>query len=101
VISLARQFGIGVDTAAHHLINCQWWDKRDMFRNFAPAVTDVVSEDDREHRASDADRIVPLERRGEVLDLASQALALGKITRAKWRELIGVPLEDSWEALLA
>lgn len=99
--SLAQYFGMGVEAMAYHLVNCQVWSKEEALRNKTFSVP-YTSDDDREHSAaSPAEQRVGLERRGYVLDLATQALAAGRISVGRWRELIGLDIHSDWSLLLA
>jgi hypothetical protein len=81
---------MGVEAMAYHLVNCRVWTIDDALTRRTGSVRHS-SDDDREHAApTTAEQLVPLERRGRVLDLATQALALGRISAGRWRELVGL-----------
>lgn len=99
--SLAQYFGMGVEAMAYHLMNCGVWTVAEALKRKTFSVP-YASDDDREHAApTPAEQMVPLERRGRVLDLATQALALGRISVGRWRELLGLGLHAEWRLLLA
>ena len=99
--SLAKEFGMGIEAMAYHLVNCRVWTIDEALKRRTSSVP-YASDDDREHAApTTAEQMVPLERRGRVLDLATQALALGKISVGRWRELVGLELNGDWRMLLA
>jgi Zn-dependent peptidase ImmA (M78 family) len=99
--SLAQEFGMGVEAMAYHLVNCRVWTIKEALKRKTFSVP-YASDDDREHAApTTTEKTVPLERRGRVLDLATQALALGRISVGRWRELVGFGLRDEWQMLLA
>jgi Zn-dependent peptidase ImmA (M78 family) len=100
LLALSLHFGIGVEAMAWHLVNCDRWVQDDVLRHRNLVSPPFVSADDRELRASAIEQEVPIERRGLVLDLATQALAQGKISVARWRELIGLPLMGKWRLIL-
>ncbi len=98
--SLAQYFGVGVEAMAYHLVNCRVWTREEALKRKTFSVP-YASDDDREHAApTPAEQMVALERRGRVLDLATQALALGKISVGRWRELVGLGLHGEWRMLL-
>jgi Zn-dependent peptidase ImmA (M78 family) len=98
--SLSQFFGMGVEAMAYHLVNCGVWTREEALKRKAFSVT-YASDDDREHAAATpAEQTVPLERRGRVLDLATQALAQRRISEGRWRELIGLGLGTDWRQLL-
>ncbi len=99
--SLAQYFGMGVEAMAYHLVNCRVWTRDEALKRKTFSVP-YASDDDREHAApTPAEQMVSLERRGRVLDLATQALALEKISVGRWRELVGLGLHGEWRMLLA
>jgi len=99
--SLAQFFGMGVEAMAYHLVNCGVWTKAEALKRKTFSVP-YSSDDDREHAApTTAEKEVPLERRGRVLDLATQALAQRRISVGRWRELVGLGLNTEWQLLLA
>jgi hypothetical protein len=92
---------MGVEAMAYHLVNCGVWSKGEALKRKTFSVP-YSSDDDREHAApTAAERGVPLDRRGRVLDLATQALAQGRISVGRWRELVGLGLNAEWQLLLA
>lgn len=99
--SLAQFFGMGVEAMAYHLVNCEVWTRGEALKRKTFSVT-YACDDDREHAApTPAEQMVPLERRGRVLDLATQALAQQRISVGRWRELVGLGLNTDWQLLLA
>lgn len=99
--SLAQEFGMGVEAMAYHLVNCRVWTIKEALKRKTFSVP-YASDDDREHASpTTTEQIVPLERRGRVLDLATQALALGRISVGRWRELVGLGAHGEWRLLLA
>jgi Zn-dependent peptidase ImmA (M78 family) len=99
--ALSKLFGMGVEAMAYHLVNCGVWTKSEALRRKTFSVP-YFSDDDREYATpTKAEQAVPLERRGRVLDLATQALAQGRISVGRWRELLGLKLSSEWELLLA
>jgi Zn-dependent peptidase ImmA (M78 family) len=99
--ALCLHYGIGAEAMAWHLVNCGRWEKDDVLRNRGQVAPPFASEDDRELRASPIEQQVPVERRGLVLDLATQALEQRLITVARWREMVALPRTSSWPALLS
>jgi hypothetical protein len=100
LLSLSRHFGMGVEALAYHLVNCGVWP-RDQAQRYQMSTPPASGEDNRELNCSNAERAVPLERRGVVLDLATQALAQQKISVGRWREIVDVPLHADWPLILA
>lgn len=99
--ALAQSFGIGVEAMAFHLVSCGVWSntERQARRAFSVPYT---SHDDREHVSpTPGERLVELERRGQVLDLATAALAADAITVGRWRELLKLSVHGDWQLLLA
>ena len=99
--SLSQFFGMGVEAMAYHLVNCGVWTRDEALKRKTFSVA-YSSDDDREHASpTPPEQIVPLERRGRVLDLATQALAQRRISVGRWRELVGLGLNTEWQLLLA
>ena len=99
--SLAQEFGMGVEAIAYHLVNCRVWTIKEALKRKTFSVP-YASDDDREYTTpTTAEQMVPLERRGRVLDLATQALALKRISVSRWRELVGLGLHGDWGMLLS
>lgn len=99
--SLAQEFGMGIEAMAYHLVNCHVWTIKEALKRKTFSVP-YASDDDREYTApTTAEHMVPLERRGRVLDLATQALALKRISVSRWRELVGLGLHGDWGMLLS
>ena len=91
---------MGVEAMAYHLVNCRVWTIKEALKRKTFSVPHA-SDDDREYAApTTAEQMVPLERRGRVLDLATQALAMGRISVGRWRELVGLGLHGEWRMLL-
>jgi len=101
LLALSRHFGLGVEAMAWHLVNCDRWSQGEVLRHRSLVSPPFASADDRELRASPVEKQVPIERRGTVLDLATQALSQRKISVARWRELVGLPLVSNWQLLLS
>lgn len=99
---LALHFGMGVEAMAAHLVNCAYWSASEIHRYaglLSPAFTSV---DDREATApSLGERAVPLELRGDVLDLACQALDRRIISIGRFRELLELWDDQAAQVLLA
>lgn len=100
LISLSRHFGVGIEAMAWHLVSLGRWERATVEQHRWLHSPDFLSADDREGRAPQAEHAIPLERRGLVLDLATQALESGKISLARWRELVGVDLYSDWRQIL-
>lgn len=99
--SMSRLFGMGVEAMAYHLVHCGVWTEEEALKRKTFSVP-YFSEDDREYSTPTlAEKMVPLERRGRVLDLATQALAQGRISVGRWRELLGLGSNTDWQLLLA
>jgi hypothetical protein len=65
-----------------------------------PVTRDARGEDNAELYPTPAEELIPLERRGDILELASLALDRGAITVGRWRELLEVSAFDGWRALV-
>jgi Zn-dependent peptidase ImmA (M78 family) len=100
VRGLSDHFGMGVEAVAWHLVSCALWSRADPHRHSKLTSRDAIGEDNAELHPTDAEEIVPLERRGEILELATLALEGGEITVGRWRELLGVSAFDDWRRLL-
>ena len=100
VRALSEHFAMGTSAVAGHLVSCGVWDKRDMGHYAWLFARDAVGEDNAELHPSDAESIVPIERRGDVLELASMALERGVITVGRWREVLGLRADSEWRRLL-
>lgn len=99
---LALYFGMGVEAMAAHLVNCDFWSATDIHRYAGLLSPTFTSVDDREMTApSLGERAVPLELRGEVLDLACQALARRIISLGRFRELLELWDDQAAQVLLA
>jgi hypothetical protein len=62
--------------------------------------TAVPGADNREIAPEGAELAVPLERRGALLDLATDALEEGRISYGRWRELLQLTNDAEARALL-
>jgi predicted HTH domain antitoxin len=91
---------MGVEAMAHHLVSCGFWSEETMLSNRVPRPTGFTSMDDKEKRPTPAETLVPIERRGALLDLAIQALVQGKITVGRWRELLKLEASTDWRLIL-
>lgn len=100
LLSLSLHFGIGVEAMAGHLVSCGYWSRGTLWQNRGLRSPPFSSMDDRELRPTQAEALVPLERRGALLDLATQALAQRKLTVGRWRELLGLDATTDWRLLL-
>lgn len=99
--TLSQFFGMGVESMAFHLVSCGVWSQSERSARVSFAVP-YTSHDDREHTAPTlAERQVPLERRGHVLDLATEALSKGAISVGRWRELLRLDVHGQGHLLLA
>lgn len=97
VLALSSHFGMGVEAVAGHLVTCRYWERDDLgLPRHRSLQTELVDgPDNAESHTQGPAWIVPLERRGEVLDFATAALEGGKISLGRWRELVGLsPFED-------
>lgn len=101
VKALSEHFGMGVEAVAGHLVSCSLWEKADRQRHRNLFTRDHVGEDNAELHPTSAEEQVALERRGDVLELATLALERGDITAGRWREILGLGPEDDWRGLLA
>jgi Zn-dependent peptidase ImmA (M78 family)/transcriptional regulator with XRE-family HTH domain len=100
LLSLSLHFGIGVEAMAHHLVSCGYWTREIVFQNRVLRSPRFASTDDQELHPTPTEEMVPVERRGALLDLATQALAQGKLTVGRWRELLGLGGASDWRLLL-
>lgn len=100
VRALSEYFGMGVEAFAGHLVSCGLWSKSDIYRYRHLVTRDAAGEDNAELYATPAEMRVPLERRGELLELATLALERGAISVGRWRELLGLRASDDWRAIL-
>ena len=98
--ALSEHFGMGVEAMAGHLVSCNLWSKPDILRHRALVTRDARGEDNAELYPTPAEGLIPLERRGDILELASLALNRGAITVGRWRELLEVSSFEGWRALL-
>lgn len=101
LLALSEHFLIGVEAAAWQLVNTHYWSKDDVYRHKHLATRIPHGEDDAEVLPTDAERIVPLERRGEILELATLALESDRISIGRWREFVGVSANADWSRLLS
>ncbi len=101
LLSLSAHFGMGVEALGWHLVTCRYWTAEDVVAHRGLTSHDQSGEDDMEHRPTPAEASVAIERRGEVLELATLALARGDITVGRWRELLDLDLSHAWRDLLA
>jgi hypothetical protein len=81
-------------------VSCGAWAREDVRTHPRLAAQELPGDDDAEHHPLPEAAIVPLERRGQVLDLATLALSRERITLARWRELLGLGLGSAWMRLL-
>ncbi len=101
VAALSRYFLIGVEALAGHLVSCGVWQRHEMTRFQDLQSERLASDDDDEvARPSAAEQLVPLERRGVVLDLACRAIEAGKISPGRFRAVLGLQGIREWSTLL-
>ncbi len=98
--ALSEHFLMGVEALAGHLMSCEWWGRSATYRHRALPTHEARGADNAELYPTPAEQAVPIERRGEVLDLATLALERGAISVGRWRELVGLRLADDWRILL-
>jgi Zn-dependent peptidase ImmA (M78 family) len=99
VLALSLHFGMGVQAMAYHLVHLGFWEEADVQRHASLRSPSFASNDDRELRETPGESKVPLERRGALLDLATEALESGRISSGRWRELLKC-LDEGAERLL-
>ncbi len=99
VRALSEHFVLGVEAAAGHLVSCGLWTKADFIRHRGLISRDAIGEDNAELHPTPPEASVPLERRGDLLSLATLALERGVITVGRWREILDLGASD-WRALL-
>lgn len=100
--AMSSYFGMGVEALAAHLVNCGVWDESDMARHAGLVSPPFPSPDDREFRVpTTGEKAVPLEQRGEILDMACDALRRGLISAGRWRELLDLWDDQSARVLMA
>lgn len=100
VRALSEHFQMGVDAFAGHLMTAELWQKGDRAAHRELVTRRFHGEDDSELDPTDAEVSIPLERRGELLDLATTALERGVISVGRWRELVGFHAADEWRRVL-
>jgi Zn-dependent peptidase ImmA (M78 family) len=100
LLGLCRHFGMGAEAMARHLQNCGYWAEEDFLANRGAMSPEFSCDDDRESRPLNGEDRAPLEKRGLVLDLATQALERGKINPGRWREIMTLNRWDNWRLLL-
>jgi Zn-dependent peptidase ImmA (M78 family) len=100
VRALSEHFVLGVEAVAGHLVSCGLWAKADMLRHRGLVTRPALGEDNAELSPTPGEAAVPLERRGEVLTLATLALDRGEITVGRWRELLDLGPLGEWRLLL-
>ncbi len=100
VRALSEHFGIGVEAAASHLVSCGHWERADLTRHRNLYTRAARGPDNGEMFPTTAEEAVSLERRGLLLNYATEALTRGFIGVARWREFVGLTLQDDWRALL-
>ncbi|MBI4705069.1 MAG: ImmA/IrrE family metallo-endopeptidase [Deltaproteobacteria bacterium] len=100
VLALSEHCIMGVEAVAWHLVNCGLWERADVQGHRHLFTREQHGEDDLELRPTPAEELVPIERRGEILQLATLALEGGLISAGRWRELVGVGALDPWRRLL-
>jgi hypothetical protein len=91
---------MGVEAVAGHLVSAGLWSKPDMLRHRGLFTRDASGEDSAELHPTEAEALVPIERRGEILELASLALERGDITVGRWREVLDLSRSAEWRQLL-
>jgi hypothetical protein len=100
LVASSRHFGMGVEAMGWHLVNCGAWARDDVHTHQRLATQEFPGDDDAENHPLPEASIVPLERRGQVLDLAALALSRDQITVARFREIVGLGLGSPWQRLL-
>ena len=100
LLGLSRHFGLGVQAMAFHLVHLRLWEEDDVRRHEGLRSAPFRSTDDRELESTAAEGRIPLERRGVLLDLATEALAAGQISLGRWQELLRITSEGDTKALL-
>ncbi|MFO0608791.1 MAG: ImmA/IrrE family metallo-endopeptidase [Polyangiales bacterium] len=100
VRALSDHFQMGVEAMAGHLVSCRRWERADMHRFRDLWTRDAIGPDNRECHPNDLEARVPLERRGEVMALATVALERGAISVGRWRELLDLDGSGDWRGLL-
>lgn len=98
--ALSEHFVMGVGALAGHLVSIRLWDKTDMAVHHKLFSRSAEGADNGEARPTDAESQVAIERRGDVLDLATRALERGLIGVGRWREILGLGAADEWRNLL-
>jgi hypothetical protein len=91
---------MGVEAMAGRLMSLGLWTNADVQRHRGLVTRDASGEDNAELCATPAEKRVPLERRGDVLELATLALERGAISVGRWRELLGLRAADDWRTIL-
>jgi len=100
LLALSLHFGVGVEAMAWHLVHCGYWTEETVLANRDLRSPQFASADDRELRPTEAESLVPVERRGLLLDLATRAFANEQISAARLRELLSLPITSNWKLLL-
>ena len=100
LLASSRHFGMGLEAMGWHFVSCGAWERDDVRTHPRLAAQEFPGDDDAENHPLPEAAIVPLERRGQVLDLATLALSREQITVARWRELTGLGLGSAWMRLL-
>jgi Zn-dependent peptidase ImmA (M78 family) len=100
LLSLSLHFGMGVEAMANHLVSCGYWTREAVWKNRGLRSPRFASIDDHELHPTPVEALVALERRGALLDLATQALDQGRLTVGRWRELLGLDAMSDWRLLL-
>lgn len=97
---LSEHFEVGVEAMAHHLVSCELWSLADAKRYLWLKTHLANGEDNVETNPNAGEEIVPIERRGEVLRLATTALERGLISVGRWREVLELDASSDWRRLL-
>lgn len=100
VRALSEHLGMGVEAMAGRLMSLGLWTKADVQRHRGLITRDASGEDNAELYATPSEARIPLERRGDVLELATLALERGAISVGRWRELLGLRAADDWRRIL-
>lgn len=101
VLALSAHFGMGVEAIGSHLVSCKLWERADIVFHRGLRTELRQGADTIEHDGPGAASTIALERRGEILDLATAALEEGTISVGRWRELVGLGLFDDCTRILA
>ena len=103
VQEMSIYFILGVEACANHLVSLRYWSKQDVRNHrglWSPQLRGLRGVDAAELYDEETRDLLPLELRGDVLELATTALSQGHITPGRWREVLGLHPLDEWSRLL-